>query len=122
MNQAEELGERIAKFVAARCNVTVGTREDIKRFVVREVAPHIPLQAVLSFEDAEALKGQSREILNLLRSRGLNGATNAELSEIGLNYTARLSELRQQGFVVLCHRIGGSRTFNYTLRGEMNYA
>lgn len=120
MNAVDQLAEDIANFIAARAMVTRGTREDLRRLIRDRVSALMPsAQAALSFEDAGALAGQSAAILKLLKQRRSQGATNSELSDISLKYTSRVSDLRKEGYLIHCRRVGGGRTFHYMLAPEM---
>jgi hypothetical protein len=114
MTNAQRIASQVIQFVSARCNVNVNARKDISDYVESLVRPLDPVQMGLSFEDAQALAGQREEILKLLRQRRSSGAANFELCEIGLNYRARVSELRQEGYQITATRQSG-RTFLYTL-------
>lgn len=53
-------------------------------------------------------------ILNFLASKP-EGATNKELSNVSLNYTADISALRRKGHIIECKRKGDSDTWIYKL-------
>jgi hypothetical protein len=55
-------------------------------------------------------------ILQFLRDRGEEGATNKELSNIALNYTSCISNLYKMGHVIQCQQIGESGTYKYVLK------
>lgn len=114
MSTAQQIADRVVAFVAARVNVTTGTRADIARFVAGEVMPLTPAQASLTFQDEKDLKGQSDAILKLLKARRSSGALNWELAEIALKYTSRVSNLRDAGWKINCERQEG-RSFRYSL-------
>ena len=61
--------------------------------------------------DRDRLRGQCLAIYDRLR-RG--PATNVELAAISLKYTSRVSDLRDNGFVITCVRGEGGLT-TYTL-------
>jgi hypothetical protein len=46
-------------------------------------------------------------------------ATNAELSEIALKYTGRISDLRHEGWVIECETRGKSGETEYRLVGKL---
>ena len=56
-----------------------------------------------------------RRILNFLRAREGEGATNYELSSISLNYTSIISTLVKKGNVIKCKKMGDSDTWRYWL-------
>jgi hypothetical protein len=56
-----------------------------------------------------------RRILNFLRARDSEGATNYELSHISLNYTSIISTLCKKGNVIKCKKMGDSDTWRYWL-------
>ena len=114
MTNAERIASQVVQFVSARCNVTSGSREDIADYVERLVRPLDPVQMGLTFEDEKAFGYQRDEILKMLKKRRSSGAANHELCGLALNYRARISELRQQGYQINCVRQSG-RTFLYTL-------
>lgn len=120
MNHAQQIADEIVQFIVSRAWVTKGTREELRALVRDKVAPLIPSwQGALSFGDTAAFDGQSAAILKLLKQRRSQGATNAELSAISLKYTGRVSDLRKQGYRILCQRVGDGRTFEYRLSPEM---
>jgi hypothetical protein len=53
-------------------------------------------------------------ILNFLASKP-EGATNKELSNVSLNYTADISALRRKGHIIDCRKKGDTDTWIYTL-------
>jgi hypothetical protein len=57
------------------------------------------------------------QILNVLRSRGLRGITNAELSNISLRYGGHLGKLYELGYKIRKDSLG-SGLFSYTLIEE----
>lgn len=56
---------------------------------------------------------QKQRLLRILKARGLNGVTNLELNEqIGFRFSARIYELRQDGFdIQRRHVLGGKWLF-----------
>lgn len=116
---AEQFADKFLSYITARMNVTTGTRDDLHKFFVRELDPVVPsAQKSLTFEDSEALKGHCEEIIGLLKKRRSAGCTNAELAEISLKYTSRISDLRAAGWRISCNRVSG-RTYKYMLSPEM---
>jgi hypothetical protein len=65
------------------------------------------------------LENQCRTILALLRERGNQGVTNAELSRIALKYTSRISDLRDSGHDVRCFMEGGGGVYRYHYFGRV---
>lgn len=119
MTRAEQIAEDVMQFLAGRAWLTTGTREDLRRLVLEKVAPLIPSwQGSLFSADEERLAGQSAAILKLLKERRSSGATNAELAAISLKYTARISDLRKQGYRIFAKQISGG-TWQYNLSPEM---
>lgn len=111
MSAQSQISE-VIEWLGRRVNLTVGTREELRQKLTSNFAP--PSQASLSFEDQEALKGQSEAILKLLKSRRSQGAMNFELAEIALKYTSRVSDLRKAGWRIDCFKESG-RTTRYVL-------
>lgn len=62
-------------------------------------------------------ENQCRKILVLLKQRGNQGATNAELSYIALKYTSRISDLRDMGCDIRCYSEGGNGVYRYHYYG-----
>ena len=56
----------------------------------------------------------SRQCAAILARLQQGPATNAELGKYALNYTARISQLREDGHVIDCEKFGGGRAI-YTL-------
>lgn len=112
---ADQFAEEVLQFVCNRVNVTLGTRDAIRKFVADKVTPLAPrAQADLTFEDQKSLEGQSKAILELLKKRRSQGAMNHELAAISLKYTSRVSDLRREGFKIQCVRESG-RSHRYVL-------
>jgi hypothetical protein len=119
MTSAEQIADTLTADIAAKfCYFSNPEKERIRRMILKAIAP---LDAAtrqpslfVNVDDREAFKQQANKILALLRARGNAGAINAELCEIGLNYRARVSELRQAGHMIVASRESG-RTFRYTL-------
>ena len=65
------------------------------------------------------LENQCRTILALLRQRGNQGATNAELSRIALKYTSRISDLRDMGYDIRCQKEGDGGAYRYHYFGTI---
>lgn len=65
-------------------------------------------------EDRKRLSDQCRLILQLLRERGKDGATNTELPAIAIKYTGRISEIRGAGHNIVTERVDAG-LFRYTL-------
>jgi hypothetical protein len=61
-------------------------------------------------------KSKTEKVLDFLRERGEEGATNFELSTISLNYTSCISNLYKQGHIIECRQTGNSDTYKYILR------
>lgn len=74
-----------------------------------------PPAHVVTPDDEKRLDAQSDQILALLMRRP---ATNAELSEIALKYTSRVSDLRKRGYNIKCKRLKGGTT-EYRLEKAM---
>lgn len=115
MNSASEIAEEVVKWVGNRTMLNAEARTQLHRLIVSKVLPLTPVQPQLNFEnDKDALAGQSAAILALLKERRSAGAMNHELAEISLKYTSRISDLRAEGFKIICTRREG-RTFHYAL-------
>jgi hypothetical protein len=69
---------------------------------------------------AGRLESQCKKILELLKARGNQGATNYELAQIALKYTSRVSDLREQGWRILstCESMKKG-VFRYHLLGRV---
>jgi hypothetical protein len=65
------------------------------------------------------LENQCRKILALLKERGNQGATNAELSRIALKYTSRISDLRDLGHDIRCQKEGDRGLYRYHYFGRV---
>jgi len=65
------------------------------------------------------LENQCRTILTLLKQRGNQGATNAELSRIALKYTSRISDLRDAGHDIRCFQEGNGGVYRYHYFGRV---
>jgi hypothetical protein len=65
------------------------------------------------------LETQCRKILQLLKDRGNQGATNAELSRIALKYTSRISDLRDSGHDIRCQAEGSNGVYRYHYFGTI---
>jgi hypothetical protein len=61
-------------------------------------------------------KSKTDKILDFLRARGDEGATNFELSNISLNYTSCISNCYKMGHIIQCIQIGSSDTYKYILK------
>lgn len=116
MTTADSISTKIVDWLGRRTMLSMGTRNELHNLVAEEFAAVVPReQPVLSFgDDKDALEGQAAAILALLKERRSVGAMNHELAEISLKYTSRISDLRAQGYKVLCERQAG-RTFRYRL-------
>ncbi len=58
------------------------------------------------------------KILNLLQRKGPEGALNTELNEIAFRYSARIAELRKEGYpIVRRHEKGGLWRYQLTTEG-----
>jgi predicted transcriptional regulator len=64
----------------------------------------------------DRFQSQNEKIINFLRERGEEGATNFELSKISLNYTSRLSFLNKQGHVIETLQTDKKGVFKYVLK------
>lgn len=54
-----------------------------------------------SYDEAQTrIPSQKLKIVQLLRDRGEEGATNTELVQISLQYNSRLSELSKEGYII----------------------
>jgi arabinogalactan endo-1,4-beta-galactosidase len=62
------------------------------------------------------IMNQKMRILELLRERGPDGATNHELSKEALHFTSVLSLLHREGHIIDCVQIGNSGTNKFILR------
>lgn len=51
---------------------------------------------------------QTEKIINLLEKRGKRGASNYELNKIAFRYSARLHELRKEGYKIKAQHIKDS--------------
>lgn len=60
---------------------------------------------------------QTGKLLNLLKRRGWRGATNVELNRICFRYSARLFELRRDGYHITTENLKYG-VFKYTLVAE----
>lgn len=114
MQTADQIAQEAVDYLCKRVNVTLGTRDEFKRFLTGKIMPLTPAQTSLNFADQEALKGQSEAILKLLKRRRSAGALNGELAEISLKYTSRVSDLRAAGWKIHAIREGG-RSWRYML-------
>ena len=65
------------------------------------------------------LENQCRTILALLKGRGNQGATNAELARIALKYTSRISDLRDSGHDIRCFMEGSGGVYRYHYFGRV---
>lgn len=134
MNTADELADDILRFVCNRVNLTTGTREDSRRFIIDRLSPYAPRsQSKLEFEDVCANKhggnaqsvaaqeqhghrrvSQRARVWAFIYSRGEEGATCEEI-EIALSMhrstcSARVSELKNDGLVKESGRTRNTRT------------
>lgn len=62
---------------------------------------------------------QKDKILNLLESKGKEGATNRELNQICFRYGARIWELRQEGIDIVSKQVKKS-LFKFYLREKLD--
>ncbi len=62
---------------------------------------NLPPASVVTQEDQVRLSRQCQQILTRLQA---GPATNAQLSEISLKYTGRISDLRAAGYTIECKR------------------
>jgi hypothetical protein len=60
---------------------------------------------------------QKEKIINLLRSSGSIGVTNKELQEVCIRWTARMSELYEDGYIINNEPLGNG-IYNYVLLSE----
>jgi len=65
------------------------------------------------------LENQCKKILDLLKTRGNQGATNAELAKIALKYTSRISDLRELGHDIRCQQEGNGGLYRYHYFGRI---
>jgi hypothetical protein len=65
------------------------------------------------------LENQCRKMLTLLKERGNQGATNAELAKIALKYTSRISDLRDLGHDIRCQQEGADGLYRYHYFGRI---
>jgi hypothetical protein len=65
------------------------------------------------------LENQCKKILDLLKTRGNQGVTNAELSKIALKYTSRISDLRGMGHDIRCQQEGNGGLYRYHYYGRV---
>lgn len=69
------------------------------------------------YEDAlNRIPTQRQKILNLLRDAGETGVTNKELSDVSLQYSARIHELRKAGCIIDHDKTDISGIYRYYLR------
>lgn len=117
MTSLEQIADRVTKQIANKYQYfTTGARDDIRSLIIREFSPIVVQQQELPLTSSdEKVNGeQSEKILQLLKQRRSQGATNWELAEIALKYTSRVSNLREQGYRVECRREAG-RIWRYRL-------
>ncbi len=57
-------------------------------------------------------------MLNFLKAKDTEGATNSELSSVALNYTSIISTLVKKGNIIRCKKMGDSDTWRYWLLKE----
>lgn len=114
----DSIAASIVSEISKTVNLTLGERERIKTLIIDHVEPLL-WQPCLSFTEEDQVKNaeQRQRMFDLLKSRGAAGATNVELNAIAINHTARISELRQDGYLIQCKRLDG-RIWNYRLGGE----
>lgn len=121
MTTAESLADDVLGFLCRRVNVTTGTRQDIKRFIVDRVRQYVP-SAQMSMEDITANRhggnrqseqaadqhkarraSQRQRIWTFLHERGPHGATVEEISQaLCIRYTtssARCSEMKRDSLI-----------------------
>lgn len=120
MTHAQTIAEDILAFLVSKMPITPGTREDITKYVTRKIEPFAPEpQYALTFKDAGDFKGQAAAILKLLKKARSQGVMNHELMQDGrLNYRARISELRKEGYRIHAERVGPGRVYRYILQPE----
>lgn len=70
------------------------------------------VQQSLPLNDKEA---QAKKILALLKSRGT--VTNYELNKIAFRYSARIMDLRKEGYRIVSNKVKGS-LWEFTYRGH----
>ena len=116
MTTADSIADRVIDFLGRRTMLSTGTRMELRELVAQEFSSVAPrAQSALNFDgDKEGLEGQSKAILELLKSRRSAGAANHELAQLSLKYTSRLSDLRKAGYKISCERQEG-RSFLYRL-------
>ena len=106
--------------ICKRVNVTITQRQDFERFIGNKVRPFVeqPSLFMPTVEDEKDFGKHRAFILELLRERRSQGAYNFELVKPNMmNHTARISELREQGYRITCRRVEG-RQFLYILAPE----
>ena len=116
MMTIEQVADRVTKQIANKYQYfSTGAKDDIKAMIVREFSPIVVQQQNLPLGVDEKVNGeQAVKILQLLKRRRSEGATNWELAEMALKYTSRMSDIRKLGYIVNCQREDG-RTFRYKL-------
>ena len=119
MIDAQQIAVNLAEEIARHfCYFSSPEKQKIKAMILKAIRPlDIAARQPSLFsntDDRQAFARQAQQILSLLERRGMIGATNAELSEISLKYTSRISDLRALGHAVIATRESG-RTFRYTL-------
>lgn len=51
---------------------------------------------------------QKERIYNLLRAAGKDGVTNVQLNKVGFRFSARIKELRDDGYKIVRQHVKGS--------------
>lgn len=120
MNIAAITEEALA-YLCARVNITIGTRDDFRRFLMGKLLPLAPAQASLDFdvcanrhggnpqsEEAQRRHGkrrmsQKKRVYLYIHERGSDGATCEEIEQaLGLRHqtcSARVSDLKRDGLI-----------------------
>jgi hypothetical protein len=70
------------------------------------------VQQSLPLNDKEA---QTKRILRLLKTK--HTVTNYELNKIAFRYSARIRNLREQGYIIVSNHVGGS-LWTFTFKGH----
>lgn len=123
MTTPDQVANELVAYIAARVNVTLGTRDDIRKFLAKKLSQGVaPEQGKMSFEDitsnkhggnpesTDAFKKASehqdedkRRIYWFVRDRGEVGATAHEISRgTGIKYqtvSGRCGDLKRDGML-----------------------
>lgn len=98
MTALEQTADQVVTdFAKSGVWMTIPQRKVLWALIVRNLKPIVVEQTSLHFTEADSAKNgeQALKIRDLLKRRKSEGATNVELADISLKYTARVSELRQ---------------------------